>query len=376
MAMWHDWCSAGRSPVPNLSEAGVATVQVAYNDLRDRALKILRAAGVPEEHAILVVDNLVWADARGIASHGVARLHTYVNGVRSGAVDPAARPACERDAPGASLWDGRHGLGQVVSALVVDHAVARGRQCGTHVAVAHSSHHFGAAGHWAMRAARQGCLGMAFSTAHPIVVPTGGTRPELGSNPLACALLGKQDEFVLDMATSTVALGKVEIAARSGAAMPSSWAVDASGQPVENPHAVYPAVFGGESGGLLPLGGASTTEGGHKGYGLAVMVELLCAVLSGGHDLTPGRPLDERLQGLQPVSHCFIVIDPDFLAGAERTSESLDRMLSALRASPPADPERPVLVPGDPEREAERAHTDRVTLEAKVWEDLAALEQR
>ena len=353
----------------------MATVQVAYNDLRQRALKILRAAGVPEEHAVVVVDNLVWADARAIASHGVARLHTYVNGVRSGAVDAAARPACERDAPGASLWDGRHGLGQVVSAVVVEHAVTRARQCGTHVAVAHSSHHFGAAGHWAMRAAREGCLGMAFSTAHPIVVPTGGTRPELGSNPLACALLGKQDEFVLDMATSTVALGKVEIAARSGAAMPSSWAVDASGRPVDNPHAVYPAVFGGESGGLLPLGGASTTEGGHKGYGLAAMVELLCAVLSGGHDLTPGRPLDERLQGLQPVSHCFIVIDPSFLAGAERTSESLDRMLSALRASPAADPERPVLVPGDPERVAERAQADRITLEAKVWEDLATLEQ-
>ena len=355
-------------------EAGAATVQVGYADLRDRALKILHAAGVPDEHSTLVIANLVWADVRGIASHGVARLHTYVNGVRSGAVDAAARPACVRDAPGASLWDGRHGLGQVVSAVVVDHAVTRAQQCGAHVAVAHSSHHFGAAGHWAMRAARQGCLGMAFSTAHPIVVPTGGTRPELGSNPLACALLGNRDEFVLDMATSTVALGKVEIAARSGKAMPASWAVDSAGRPVEDPHAVYPAVFAGDSGGLLPLGGASTTEGGHKGYGLAAMVELLCAVLSGGHDLTPGRPLDERLQGLQPVSHSFIVVDPKFLAGAEATSEALDRMLSALRASPPADPDRPVLVPGDPERSAEQAHADRITLEATVWQDLAALE--
>jgi LDH2 family malate/lactate/ureidoglycolate dehydrogenase len=357
------------------SEAAVATVQVATSDLRNRAIGILRAAGVPEEHAALVVDNLVWADTRGIASHGVARLHTYVNGVRSGAVDPTVRPVCERDAPGASLWDGRHGLGQVVSATLVDHAVMRAQQCGAHVAVAHSSHHFGAAGHWAVRAARHACLGMAFSTAHPIVVPTRGTRPELGSNPLACALFGTHDEFVLDMATSTVALGKVEIAARSGKAMPSSWAVDATGRPVEDPHAVYPAVFGGESGGLLPLGGASTTEGGHKGYGLAAMVELLCAVLSGGHDLTPGRPLDERLQGLQPVSHCFIVVDPHFLAGAEATSEALERMLSALRASPPVDPEQPVLVPGDPERVAEERHADRIVLEAKVWEELATLEQ-
>ena len=371
---WHDWCSPTGCPVPNISEAGVATVQVDYNELRNRGRTILLAAGVPDEHAALVVDNLVWADARGIASHGVARLHTYVNGVRSGAVDAAARPACEQDAPGASLWDGRHGLGQVVSAVLVDHAVARARQSGCHIAVAHTSHHFGAAGHWAMRAAREGCLGLAFSTAHPIVVPTGGTRPELGSNPLACALLGKQDEFVLDMATSTVALGKVEIAARSGTAMPSSWAVDASGQPVDDPHAVYPAVFGGESGGLLPLGGASTTQGGHKGYGLAAMVELLCAVLSGGHDLTPGRSLDERQQGLQPVSHCFIVIDPGFLAGAERTSEALDRMLSALRASPAADPDRPVLVPGDPERLAEQTQADRIILEATVWDGLAALE--
>src|SRR5918912_1606320 len=121
-----------------------ATVRVGHGELCGRVGSILSAVGTPAEHATVVAENLVWADARGIASHGIARLHTYVNGVRSGAVDPAARPACERDAPGARLWDGRHGLGQVVSALVVDHAVARGRQCGTHVAVAHSSHHFGA----------------------------------------------------------------------------------------------------------------------------------------------------------------------------------------------------------------------------------------
>jgi L-2-hydroxycarboxylate dehydrogenase (NAD+) len=350
-------------------------LRVAHDELRNRGLNILRAAGVPDEHAALVMDNLVWADARGIASHGVARLHTYVNGVRSGAVDASARPVCARDAPGASLWDGRRGLGQVVSAAIVDHAVGQAGECGAHIALVHSSHHFGAAGHWAMRAARQGCLGMAFTTAHPIVVPTGGTRPELGTNPLACALLGRDDEFVLDMATSTVALGKVEIAARSGKTMPSSWAVDAAGQSAQDPHAVYPAVFSGESGGLLPLGGASTTEGGHKGYGLAAMVELLCAVLSGGHDLTPGRPLDERLQGLQPASHCFIVVDPAFLAGREATATALDRMLGALRASPPADPGQPVLVPGDPERVAEERHAESIVLEAKVWEDLAGLER-
>src|SRR5438067_1779919 len=134
------------SSMARLSDTDVATIQVGCAELRDRALQILRSAGVPEEHAATVVDNLTWADARGIASHGVARLHTYVNAVRSGTVDPAIKPACERDAPGASLWDGRHGLGQVVSEVLVDHAVIRARQSGSHIAVAHSSHHFGAAG--------------------------------------------------------------------------------------------------------------------------------------------------------------------------------------------------------------------------------------
>ena len=133
---------------------------------------------------------------------------------------------------------------------------------------------------------------------------------------------------------------------------------------------MYPDVLTGTVGGLLPLGGEDETSGGHKGYGLAALVEVLCCVLGGGHDLTPGRPMSDRTAGLWRVSHCFIVIDTEHLAGRRPTARALDRMVDALRTSPAIDPDSPVLVHGDKERVRGEAQRELVEVHDSVWEEL------
>lgn len=345
-------------------------MRVPHAELHTVLVDHLSRAGVPTDNAALVADSLIDADERGVSSHGTARLHMYLDAIAADVIKPESEPVIETSSPASSLWDGQQSLGQISSAALIDHAVTRSQEVGAHVAVCHNANHFGAAGYWARRASRHGCVAMAFTTSHPLIVPTRGSRPELGTNPIAFSIEGETDEFVLDIATSTVALGKVEVAQRNGASLPDGWAVDPSGTPVRDPSAVYPDVLMGEVGGLLPVGGADETLGGHKGYGLAAMVEILCGVLGGGEDLTPGRPLADRTAGLWRVSHCFIVIDPEHLAGRQRTGEALDKMVSALRKSPPIDDDVPVLVHGDKERASAAAQTETVEIHDSVWEQL------
>ena len=325
-------------------------------------------AGAPDAHAALLADNLLGADRRGIRTHGLARVPMYLTAIAGGSIDPVATPLLERGSPGASLWNARRAFGQVAMTALVDHACDQAHEVGAHVAVCHSSNHFGYAGHWALRAAERGLLGMAFTTGNAIVLPTGGVRPELGTNPLAVAIDGERDGFLLDMSTAVVALGKVEVAHRDGTGIPDGWAVDRDGRPVREPGPFLALIHGRDAGGVLPLGGAGTTHGGHKGYGLGMVVEILCAVLSGGTNVTPGHDVDARVSGF--ASHCAIVLDPAHLAGREATDVALDGMLDALRRSPAADPAAPVRVPGDPEREALTAAGDDVLLEPSVWADV------
>lgn len=354
---------------PDDRSSRLVSVRVAEAVALARA--VFEQHGTPRAHSTLVAETLVAADQCGIRTHGIARVPLYVRAIQEDRLDVAASPALERDAPAASLWDARHAFGQVCAAALVDHACARALEAGAHIAVCHSSNHFGHAGHWAARAARRGLLGMVFTTGSPVVVPTAGTRPELGTNPIAFALEGESDTFLLDMSTSVVSLGKLEVAARSGQLVPAGWAVDAAGEPISEPASFLGAIRRRDAGGLLPLGGGSTDQGGHKGYGLAAVVEILCAVLSGGADVTPGTTVDERGSGW--VAHCVLVVDPDRLAGRTKVRRALDRLITALRASPPVDRRTPVQVAGDPERVSlERSRHD-VLVERVAWQRLVDL---
>jgi len=206
----------------------------------------------------------------------------------------------------------------------------KAREAGAAAVAVRNSNHYGAAGYYSKMAADEGLLGLSLTNA-PIkqVVPMFGADAALGTNPIGFAApAGTNRPFALDMATSTVAFGKVSIARRAGKPIPEGWMVDRSGAPVTD------AGIGHGFGRLTPLGGTREL-GGHKGYGLGAMVEILCATLSGC--LT-----DE-------TGHFFLAIDPSQLRGEGEFETDMDRLLDMLRATPPVDPDRPVMAAGDPE---------------------------
>eukprot|EP00750_Incisomonas_marina_P022090 INCI4845.3.p1 GENE.INCI4845.3~~INCI4845.3.p1 ORF type:complete len:504 (+),score=83.43 INCI4845.3:140-1651(+) len=290
-------------------------------DLRTFAEDCLKHAGCARENAEVVADVLLSADLRGVSSHGVQRLHLYCDEVRSGVVNGCGYPRLiqpeqsESSHLAVAAVDGCNAQGAVVGKFCMDIAVKKAKQFGVGIVVARNSNHYGIAGFYAEEVARNhGLIGMSMTNTSAIAAPTGSYVAALGTNPIAFSApcLGRPP-IVVDMATTTVPFGRVEVYARKGEMLPSNtWAVDAHGKPCLDAHEVIH-----EGGGMLPLGGASEQTGGHKGYCLMMMVELLCGVLAGpparfgkqvGMSMNP-RALG-RKGGGGSISHFFMAVDP------------------------------------------------------------------
>jgi len=322
--------------------------------LRAQAGAILGAWGFGPDPVEKSVDGLVWADLRGIASHGVAMLPIYEGWLRAGRFDVSAKPAVVAEGPVVATVDGGSGMGFAAAHAAMTLAIAKARRLGLAAVAVRRSNHFGAAGRWATMASDAGLIGLATSsTVSPAIVPTGGLAARFGTNPIAFAAPGERGApFVLDMATSTVALGRLMVASLRGEPVPEGWALGPDGRPTTDPALGYRSRL------ATPLG-ALPELSSHKGSGLAAMVEILSVLLPGAtlsmDDPGPGARGD--------VGHCFVVLDPRAFDGGERFGATLDAMLGRLRATPAADPARPVLAAGDPERAAlSRARTHGVAL--------------
>lgn len=304
--------------------------------------------GVSTGSASAAARALITADLRGVESHGVARLPGYLGRIRDGKIDPHGRLTVERETPSTLAMSGNNGIGLVVAPEAMERCIAKAEEVGVCLATVRQSNHFGIAGTYAAMAAQRGLGGMAMTNASRLVVPTFARDPMLGTNPLAFAVpTGSGQPLVLDMSTSTVAWGKIEIARRAGLPIPEGWAVDKTGQPTTDPF---------EVGGLTPLGGDRATSG-HKGFGLSVMVDVLCGPLSGNawsNEIAPSFS-----NGPFPgIGHMFFAWRIDAFRDAEEFTAEVDQMLADLRSAPVREGmtgDR-VLVPGDPEAEAERVN--------------------
>jgi LDH2 family malate/lactate/ureidoglycolate dehydrogenase len=212
-----------------------------------------------------------------------------------------------------------------------------------------NSHHFGAAGCYSRIAAERGVIGMVTSATRGVtMVPTFGAEPVMGTNPLAFAAPAKKNPpFQLDMATTTVAAGKVKVYKLNHEALPAGWVVDDKGHPVTDPEEAFKHVFERPEGGITPLGGPKAA-GGHKGYGLAVMVHILGGVLCGA-SFSPLRIKTQKPSDPHNLGHFFMAIDPKAFRGPGEFEADLDAVIDTLHAAKPADPAQPVLVAGDPE---------------------------
>lgn len=321
--------------------------------LRTWTAAVLERFETPPDIAADVAEVMVSADRRAIASHGTARLPQYVALIEACLTDPAARPELVRSRAAIALLDANNGWGQHASRVAVDTAIEGAREHGSFTAPVRNSNHFGIAGWYALRIADAGLIGISMTNASPLVAATRGVGPVVGTNPIALAApMGDRDHFCLDMATSTVTRGRIEVATRRNEALQPGWAIDADGRPTTVPAAAL-------AGALLPLGGVEET-GGYKGYGLTLLVDILTGVLSGGSAAPLIGPLFSTEGGKSNLGHTFIAIDPEAIDEPGAFEARMETEFDILIASPTAlgSPGR-ILIPGEPEREAERRSAER-----------------
>lgn len=318
------------------------TVLVEKSEINDFIMRLMQQAGCRTADAQELSDVLVNADYRGHFSHGLNRLEMYFNDIRTGA--SASDQTCEiLSDKGATAWvDGKNLLGPVVSKFSMELAIKKAKEIGVGWVCAKNSNHFSIAGHWSLMAEKEGLIGMAFTNTSPLVYPTRGSEPTYGTNPIACAAPASNgDCFALDMATTTVALGKIELENRKGNQMPNGWGADSDGIMTKDPKECL------NGGGLLPLGGMENT-GGYKGYGLGLMVEIFCGILSGSNYSSKVRRWGTT-ETAANLGQCFVAIDPScFAPGFTGRLDDLHKIHRETKPSPNSD--GPVLIPGDPER--------------------------
>jgi LDH2 family malate/lactate/ureidoglycolate dehydrogenase len=322
---------------------------------------ILRAWGMSPEHATITVEHMLYADLHGIDSHGCAMLPHYYRGMTDGSVTVTPTVTVIRESQTTGLVDGGGGLGHVPGDTAMKLAIAKCRDTGLGAVAVRNSGHYGAAGAYVSMAARSGFIGLATTnTRMPALVPTFAREAMLGTNPIAFAApTARNPPFLLDMATSTVPLGKLAMHRRRGRPIPAGWALDSKGQAVTSARRAVRYRR------LTPLG-SRPEMGSHKGYGLAAVVEILSASLAG-----PGCGRGVRSAGR--VGHFFLALDPRRFGDAGAFEADVDGLIDVLHAAAPIDPGQPVLVAGDPEHATYRERRRGIPLCRGVIEDLRAV---
>lgn len=324
-------------------------MRVPAPQIRQQLVSVLRAWGMVAAHAETTADMMVETDLRGVDSHGISMLPTYDREFRGGRLNMRPLFKTLREGPAMALIDADASLGHPPSVYAMNLAVDKSRESGVAVVSVVNSHHFGAAGCYSRIAADRGVIGMVTSATRGVsMVPTFGAEPVMGTNPLAFAAPARRNPpFQLDMATTTVAAGKVKVHKLNHRPLPPGWVVDGTGGAVTDPEEAFKYVFERAEGGITPLGGPREV-GGHKGYGLAVMVHILGGTLSGA-SFSPIRNRTQKPSDPHNIGHFFLAIDPRAFRAEGEFEDDLDQVIDVLHNARPADPAQPVLVAGDPE---------------------------
>jgi uncharacterized oxidoreductase len=336
-------------------------VLVPHARLRALGARVLSAAGAAPEDARTVADHLADANLAGHDSHGIGMLPHYVRAIRAGVLDPRAHAVLE-DRGGAVLAaDGRKGFGQVVAREAIAAGIARARSAGVALVALRNAFHVGRVGAYAEQAAAERLVSIHFVNVvghPPLVAPFRGTDARFATNPFcvgvpACA--GKP-AVILDFATSLVALGKVRVALNRGERMGDGVLLDGEGRPTTDPAVMYSEPRGA----ILPFGL-------HKGYGLAFLCELLAGALTGGGTISTVAQEHDRITN----NVLSFLVDPSRLPGGAGLEAQVAAAIDHVKASPPADPDLPVLVAGEPELAARAARAaGGVPVERATWEQL------
>ena len=351
-------------------------MQADYHLLKKYVASVFIAIGCSEEDAALASDVLVSADARGIDSHGVARLAGYVRLFDNGRLNTKPQVKVLHETPSTATLDGDRGLGLIVAPRAMEIACEKAAYAGTGWVAVQNSNHFGIAGYHAMKALPSQMIGWAMTHAAPLVTPTFSKEKLLGTNPIAVAIPANEEPaFVADFASTAVAYGKLEILQRKGLDTPDGWVQDANGDPCNDAFAIK------NGGALLPLGG-DREHGSHKGYGLGAIVDILSGVLSGANfgPWVPPFATAGFMQAGETVGngtgHFLGAMRVDAFRPAEEFTNDMDKWIRRFRSAKAVEGKQ-VLIPGDPERELEAIRrVEGIPLLNPVVEDLQSLASR
>ena len=352
------------------TESLATTTRVPEQVLREFAIAAFAALGVPDEDAANAANTLIEADLRGIGSHGMARLDRfYLTPLGNGLVNATPQWIVRAESPSTATIDADGGLGLSVGVRAMDLAIEKARAVGSGWVTVANSRHFGAAGVYATRALEHDMIGISMTNTGPIVLPAGGAEPRLGSNPIAVAApTSDGTPFIFDAATSVVSAGKFDTYNRQGKLAPVGWGLTDDLQPIRNP-ARGP---GGRR--ILPLG-SDLEHSSYKGYGLAMVVDILSGVLSG---MGPGLALAGSGQaGGYQSAHFFGALRIDAFTDAASFKQAMSDYMTVLRETPPLPDVEAVLVPGDIEAETiEDRRANGIPLYADSVENLKDVAQR
>jgi LDH2 family malate/lactate/ureidoglycolate dehydrogenase len=329
--------------------------------LMSLAVRALTGCGLAHADAVDTARILVMADMFGLHTHGVSRIESYGERLVNGGIDRNARVEVERVAPSMARVNGNNGVGPLVGLRALEAAASLARETGVGVALARASNHFGPIAPYNWLAAQGGFASMVCSNASVTIAPTGGSEARFGNSPIGFGVPNPGSHpFVLDMAMSVVARAKIRNALKRGEKIPQTWATDRDGRATSDPAAAL-------QGFLLPIGG-------YKGYGLALVVDLLAGLLSGASYLTHVKSWIDEPGEPQDIGHFYLLFDTARLGSTDWLAKRMADFCEILRSTPPSDPQVRVRVPGDGEfATLERHQRDGVLLEEGLAEKLEAL---
>ena len=322
---------------------------------------VFSRVGMTSQDASVLTESLIQADLRGIGSHGISRVKVYVDRIRNGWVNHKAVLKVISDRPSLFHFDGDNGVGAVIGTKAMDKCIERAADVGASVCSVRNCNHFGIASFFTMRAVRSGMVGFAASNNPPNMAPWGGMTPLIGTNPFSFAAPTKRNEpFVVDMSSSIVARGRINVAEIENQPIPLGWAVDSQGRPTQDAREAL-------DGAVLPFGQ-------HKGYGIALAIDIICGVLSGAAFSNQVGQLWDNDVSTQNIGLFFMVIDPKSTVGTMAFCDRVDVLIDHLKGSKPAEGFDRVRVPGEIEKENERVNRQMGILVGKgVLTDLDSL---
>lgn len=303
--------------------------------LKKFGLNVMKKAGLGEKEADIFMDALIYADLRGISSHGVSRLRTYAARVSAGVIAANTTPEILADFGGTLVIDGKNGIGASIARQSMEFCIDRARKFGCCFATVRHANHFGTGAYFTDYAARHQMIGFVVSNSEAAVVPVGGSVPMLGTNPLSLSIPAeKHQPFILDMATSTVARGKVVLAKKEGRKIPVGWGVDKNGDSTVDPDQIL------NGGAMLPFGGA-------KGYGISMAIDILCSCLAGSLNCRQTYHFWDDLKHPQDIGYFIGAIDVSKFLPFNEFGKKVDALLDEFKNCPPSPGVKSVMIPGE-----------------------------